>query len=137
MVAKQEGIGEHERCAEQLQDSIEDLVNRFELGFEREPERVVLGSVARGGFTYFLARFPSKPMENLTDRQRVVATMVGGGLSLGDIAQHLNLSRSCVAKHLRRVYEKLNVDSRAELGKLVIVLEACQEPGFRLLSDEV
>ena len=104
------------------QEAFENLVRRFESDFKREPERIVVGHVVLNHFTYLLMRLPSESLKSLTQRQSDVAKMAAAGYSLDAIALKLGISRSCVAKHLQRAYEKLQVHSRAELGRVMIGL---------------
>ena len=55
----------------------------------------------------------------LTGREREVAVLAGRGLSNGDIAERLVLSVRTVESHLYRVYAKLGVHRREELGLVV------------------
>lgn len=87
-----------------------------------ESQSLVLGRVEVNGYTYFLGRVPSKPLKTLTSRQRRIAKLAGDGYSLQEIARELGIRRPCVAKHLQRVYEKLQVDSRAALANKTIAL---------------
>ena len=53
----------------------------------------------------------------LSDREREVATLAVQGITSKDIADRLYLSVRTVNNHLQRVYTKLGVTSRAELGE--------------------
>lgn len=55
----------------------------------------------------------------LTQREAEVARMVANGCSDLNIAQSLKISENTVGSHLRRVYAKLGVHSRAEIAALV------------------
>jgi DNA-binding CsgD family transcriptional regulator len=59
------------------------------------------------------------PLAVLTDREREIAGLAGTGKKTREIAQALNLSPRTVDVHLTRVYRKLNVNSRAELARLM------------------
>ena len=52
----------------------------------------------------------------LTQREKQVVVLVGHGLNNPDIAGRLSLSPHTVRSHLTRIFNKLNVSSRAELG---------------------
>lgn len=52
----------------------------------------------------------------LTRREREIASLAAGGLSSREIAQRLTLSVRTVDSHLSRVFAKLGVRSRQELG---------------------
>jgi len=55
-------------------------------------------------------------LEPLTAREREVALLAAGGRSSRDIAERLYLSARTVETHLARVYRKLGIATRAELG---------------------
>jgi DNA-binding NarL/FixJ family response regulator len=55
-------------------------------------------------------------LQRLTPREREVALLAARGLTNRQIAAELNLSVNTVSNHLKRVYAKLDVGSRAELG---------------------
>lgn len=50
----------------------------------------------------------------LTAREREVLGMLAQGVHIQDIAQRLNLSRHTVGDHVKNLYRKLNISSRAE-----------------------
>ncbi len=52
---------------------------------------------------------------SLSPREREVARLVADGHTNGEIAQALGISAWTVATHLRRVFGKLNVRSRAHM----------------------
>ena len=56
------------------------------------------------------ARFDS----SLTPRELETLTLTAKGLRLPELAQHLNVTRSTAATYLKRIYRKLQVNSRAE-----------------------
>lgn len=51
----------------------------------------------------------------LTERELQIATLAALGRSNKQIASHLHISEWTVSAHLRRIYIKLNVDSRAAM----------------------
>jgi DNA-binding CsgD family transcriptional regulator len=51
----------------------------------------------------------------LTDRELQVATLIASGHSNKQAAQQLNISEWTVSAHLRRIFMKLNVDSRSAM----------------------
>ena len=55
-------------------------------------------------------------IEPLTGREREVALLAAGGFSSRQIGEHLHLSTRTVDTHLARVYRKLGITSRTELG---------------------
>jgi DNA-binding CsgD family transcriptional regulator len=62
----------------------------------------------------------------LTEAERRVAQLVADGLANREVAERLFLSRYTVETHLKRVFAKLGVSSRAELAAL-----ACEIPELR------
>jgi len=63
-------------------------------------------------------RRPATGWEALTDAERRVAYLVAGGLANSEVAERLYISRYTVETHLKRVFAKLGVSSRAELAAL-------------------
>lgn len=55
----------------------------------------------------------------LTEREREIAGIAGQGKRTKDIAAQLSLSPRTVDVHLGRIYRKLNIESRAELARIV------------------
>ncbi len=73
-----------------------------------------LASRAGGIHTPGLAR--GTGVEPLTVREREVALLAAGGLSSREVGNRLHLSTRTVDTHLARVYRKLGITSRNELG---------------------
>jgi DNA-binding NarL/FixJ family response regulator len=67
------------------------------------------------------------PADILTNREIQIITLVADGKPNKQIACHLNISEWTVSTHLRRIYAKLNVDSRAAMiyrcSKLIELLK--------------
>ena len=62
---------------------------------------------------------PAKPEAKaetvrLTEQETVVLQRVAKGYTLSEIAQQLGLSRHTIAEHVKHIYRKLDVSSRAE-----------------------
>jgi DNA-binding NarL/FixJ family response regulator len=56
---------------------------------------------------------------DLTDRERVVASMAGHGLTDQQIGNRLHITTNTVNYHLRQIYRKLAIHSRVCLARLV------------------
>jgi DNA-binding NarL/FixJ family response regulator len=54
-----------------------------------------------------------KPRPTLTDRERDILAQLARGIGNRDIARALFISEATVKTHLRRIYDKLGVDTRA------------------------
>lgn len=70
------------------------------------------GSLA-GFLAQALASKPSEiPLEKpLSDRELEILTLLGDGLVKKEIAEHLGIGFATVATHIRRIYEKLQVEN--------------------------
>lgn len=53
-------------------------------------------------------------VEALTDREREVLAHIAVGKTLDEVAAQLGISRNTAHTHLKRVYDKLDISSRAE-----------------------
>lgn len=56
---------------------------------------------------------PTGPIEPLTERERDVLRLLPSRLTLREISSHLNVTQNTLKFHLRAIYRKLGVDSRA------------------------
>lgn len=65
-------------------------------------------------------RAPEPRIDRLTAQELQVALAVGDGLSNGEAAAALFVSRKTVEAHLTRVYRKLGVRSRSELAGYLV-----------------
>ena len=61
----------------------------------------------------------------LTPREADVAVLVADGLADREIAARLYLSHHTVSQHVKRIYRKLDVDSRVALTRVLL------EPALR------
>jgi DNA-binding NarL/FixJ family response regulator len=57
---------------------------------------------------------PSPGVEILTPREREVLVLVSKGCRLPELVDRLQISRHTVSDHLKSIYRKLNINSRAE-----------------------
>ncbi len=70
-------------------------------------------SIARRLITHFQTESPAQ--ENpLTPREREVLTHLARGMTLADIGTALALSRHTVSDHVKNIYRKLDISTRAE-----------------------
>ncbi|MGD2133565.1 MAG: response regulator transcription factor [Maricaulaceae bacterium] len=72
-------------------------------------------SIARRIMEHFRMTGPAAdPDEELTAREQEVLALIGRGLRNADVAQNLSLAESTVASHIKAIYRKLGISSRAE-----------------------
>lgn len=57
-------------------------------------------------------------LSQLTPQELQIARLAGQGLANQQIAERLYLSRHTIGYHLHKIYTKLGITSRAELGQL-------------------
>jgi DNA-binding CsgD family transcriptional regulator len=74
-------------------------------------------------------REPLQPRVTLSPREREIVRLVATGLPNKTIAQVLDISLWTVATHVRRVFTKLGVTSRAEMVAHIL-REGLLEPGI-------
>ena len=88
-----------------------------------------VGILANGGFSFdsdalirLVGRVPErrddKPaaLDGLTERQVAVLSMIARGSKNREIAQELHVSPSTIKSDIRRIKDKLTLDTRAQLG---------------------
>jgi two-component system, NarL family, nitrate/nitrite response regulator NarL len=74
-------------------------------------------------FCYTLTRSPAQSLElrvNLSPREQEIARLIAKGLPNKTIAAVLDISPWTVSTHLRRIFTKLGVSSRAEMVAQVL-----------------
>lgn len=75
--------------------------------------------IARRMLSFFKVSGPAKadpamPEANLTNREIEVLSLLGKGLTAAEIAGILGVTQNTCATHIKAIYRKLNVSSRAE-----------------------
>jgi DNA-binding CsgD family transcriptional regulator len=65
-------------------------------------------------------RRPSTGWASLTDTERAVARLVAEGLTNREVGERLYISANTVGSHLRHLFQKLDVSSRAALTAMVV-----------------
>ena len=110
--------GPHLQTLELLQSIIDGLGDSAQPGphpTDGKDEQIIL-DVELSGARYLLVRLP-KPqhLPVLSPREQEIARMVGQGHSNKVIADVLNISSWTVCTHLRRIFLKLGVSSRAAM----------------------
>ena len=68
---------------------------------------------------------PAFGWDSLTDTERAVAGLIARGMTNRQAAERMFLSPHTVSTHLRRMFGKLDIASRAELAR--IVAEECPD----------
>jgi DNA-binding NarL/FixJ family response regulator len=77
-------------------------------------------SIARRLLSYF--KLPVQTTKHhLTPRETEVLSLIGIGLSRREVAEKLGVSVNTTAEHVQNIYQKLNINTRAEAA-----LEACR-----------
>lgn len=72
-------------------------------------------SIARRIMEHFQFTGPAaNPEDELTNREREVLALIGRGLRNADVSTHLEIAESTVATHIKAIYRKLGISSRAE-----------------------
>ena len=72
-----------------------------------------------GWFSFYKAMAKSDLPDALTGREREIAELAAEGLRNIEIAERLFLSEHTVRAHLRSIYQKLDIDRRSKLIKII------------------
>ena len=110
--------GDLETLSRELHDVLRQVLEHPELA-ERVPpnEPLLFASEVMNGHAIVVIVRPSRPLNVLTPRELDIARLVGRGLGDQGIAKKLNLSSYTVKAHLRSIYRKLNIHTRASLAR--------------------
>ena len=71
----------------------------------------------------------TSPSELLSPQEAQIAQLAAGGLSNREIAQRLYLSHRAISSHLYRIFPKLGITSRAQLGAVLARGAGPRAPG--------
>jgi len=71
-------------------------------------------AIARRMMSYFAADEVVDKAAKLSEREKEILTFIAKGLKRNEVAALLELSPNTVAAHLKRIYNKLSVSTRAE-----------------------
>jgi len=86
-------------------------------------------SIARRIMDHFRFTGPAaEPESDLTARERQVLALIGRGLRNADVASALEMAESTVASHIKSIYRKLGIGSRAEAAWHAARLGLHREP---------
>jgi DNA-binding NarL/FixJ family response regulator len=83
-----------------------------------------VGKFKIDGFHFILNVLPSETQRSLTPEDRRIAALVGRGLGNKGIARTLGRSPHTIANHLKRIYRKWGINSRASLARCAAILLA-------------
>jgi DNA-binding NarL/FixJ family response regulator len=65
----------------------------------------------------FQKAMPTNPQESLSIREKQILDEISNGVTAKSVAQKLAVSESTIRTHIRSIYEKLQVNSRAKMVK--------------------
>lgn len=94
-----------------------------------ETEEIIF-DVTLEGFHYLLVRLPAEARRRvqLSPREQEIVRMVARGHSNKIIADVLNISSWTVCTHMRRIFAKLGVGSRAAMVARILEIRESREP---------
>ena len=107
----------HQEVFTDLVNQLSTSINLKTLPFHKQQSFQVILESKINGDNYYLVRCEPKINQeiHLSPREEDIAKLVAAGLSNKSISQQLKISPWTVATHLRRVFTKLNVTSRAAM----------------------
>lgn len=99
------------RIAPVLQESVSK--RRLRRGSRRFCEKLLEGGLQAGGASGLAARRGTR-RETLTSREQEILDLLAKGMSRGEIADELRISRNTVKVHVAHIYEKLGVGNKLD-----------------------
>jgi DNA-binding CsgD family transcriptional regulator len=96
---------------DQLRTALEMFTSMGTEAFARRAERELLATGER------VRKRSVETRDELTAQETQVARLARDGLSNADIGERLFISQNTVAHHLRKVFSKLDISSRNQLGR--------------------
>jgi ATP/maltotriose-dependent transcriptional regulator MalT len=97
-------------------------------GEDMDTPHIILDTMLDDGYRYVLTRVPNRTV-SLSRREWEIVRLIAQGLPNKGIAQVLEISQFTVATHLRRIFAKLEVNSRAEMVAKALELNLLQKKG--------
>ncbi len=94
------------------EQSTSDFINALQCIIKGEPPLSPV--IARKMMSYFSVVGSNDRPSKLSERETEILTLIAKGLKRIEVASLLELSPNTVAAHLKRIYNKLNVSTRAE-----------------------
>ncbi len=92
----------------------------IELVALRDGDRIQVGPELVLRFAYEIPKRKSLAALPLTTRQLEVARLVANGLTSSEIAEKLGIRTRTITSHLDHIYERLEINSRAALTRLIV-----------------
>lgn len=86
-------------------------------GLDRGSPEAPGSSVDQADRSSLRPRVPSAPADDLTEMQHRIACMVAGGMTNQQVARRISRSPHTVNYHLRKIFQKLDVNSRIDLTR--------------------
>jgi len=96
-----------------LKDKEEDQILKHLINI-LDGQPTVAPAIAYQMLGYFHHQPSFENQESLSDRESEILKLIASGLKRSTVAEQLNISLNTVATHLKAVYSKLNINSRAE-----------------------
>ncbi len=122
-VGRTEDVPHIEQLLRQLLDCLSQPTALQHLSLEDETTPQIIFDACIGEARYILTRCAPPPLTlqaTLSPREREIARLISRGLPNKAVAAILDISTWTVATHLKRIFSKLSVSSRAEMVARVL-----------------